>query len=59
VPHELAHIPACRFAYVLSKTLKQRQSRPSRGNAPHTILPELAAIDSTGVILPIATRRSG
>jgi len=51
----LAHILVCFLAYVLWKTLEQWQSRAGLGNAPRTILQELAAISSTDVILPTAT----
>jgi len=48
----LAHILVCFLAYVLWKTLEQWQSRAGLGNAPRTILQELAAISSTDVVLP-------
>jgi len=48
----LAHILVCFLAYVLRKTLEQWQSRAGLGNAPRTILQELAAISSTDVVLP-------
>ena len=51
----LAHILVCFLAYVLWKTLEQWQSRAGLGNAPRTILQELAAIPSTDVVLPTAT----
>ena len=50
-----AHILVCFLAYVLWKTLEQWQSRAGLGNSPRTILHELAAIQSTDVILPTAT----
>ncbi len=50
----LAHILVCFLAYVLWKTLEQWQSRAGLGNAPRTILQELAAIHSTDVVLPTA-----
>jgi hypothetical protein len=50
----LAHILMCFLAYVRSKTLKQWQSCAGLGNAPRTVLQELAAINSTDVILPTA-----
>jgi hypothetical protein len=37
------------------KTLEQWQSRAGLGNSPRTILEELAAIQSTDVVLPTAT----
>jgi transposase len=51
----LAHILVCFLAYVLWKTLEQWQSRAGLGNSPRTILDELAAIQSTDVVLPTAT----
>ncbi len=48
----LAHILVCFLAYVLWKTLEQWQSRAGLGNSPRTVLQELAAIDSTDVVLP-------
>ena len=50
----LAHILVCFLAYVLWKTLEQWQSRAGLGNSPRTILEELAAIQSTDVVLPTA-----
>jgi len=52
----LAHIFVCFLAYVLWKTLEQWQSRAGLGNSPRTILDELAAIQSTDVVLPLATK---
>ena len=51
----LAHILVCFLAYVMWKTLEQWQSRAGLGNSPRTILHELAAIQSTDVVLPTAT----
>ena len=51
----LAHILVCFLAYVLWKTLEQWQSRAGLGNSPRTILQELAAVQSTDIILPTAT----
>jgi len=51
----LAHILVCFLAYVLWKTLEQWQSRAGLGNSPRTILQELAAIQSTDIVLPTAT----
>jgi transposase len=51
----LAHILVCFLAYVLWKALEQWQSRAGLGNAPRTILQELAAIHSTDIVLPTAT----
>jgi hypothetical protein len=39
---------------VLWKTLEQWQSRAGLGNSPRTILDELARIQSTDVVLPLA-----
>jgi transposase len=54
-----AHILVCFLAYVLWKTLEQWQQRAGLGNSPRTILEELARIQSTDVVLPLAdkTRR--
>jgi transposase len=49
-----AHILVCFLAYVLWKTLEQWQSRAELGNSPRTILEELARIQSTDVVLPLA-----
>jgi len=49
-----AHILVCFLAYVLWKTLEQWQSRAGLGNSPRTILDELARIQSTDVVLPLA-----
>jgi transposase len=51
----LAHILVCFLAYAMWKTLEQWQSRAGLGNSPRTILQELAAIQSTDVVLPTAT----
>jgi transposase len=51
----LAHILVCFLAYVLWKTLEQWQQRAGLGNSPRTILDELGTIQSTDVVLPIAT----
>ena len=51
----LAHIFVCFLAYVLWKTLEQWQKRAGLGNSPRTIFGELGAIQSTDVVLPIAT----
>ena len=47
-----AHILVCFLAFVLWKTLEMWQSRADLGNAPRTILEELARIQSNDVILP-------
>ena len=49
----LAHILVCFLAYVLWKTLEQWQQRAGLGNSPRTVLDELAAIQSTDVVLPL------
>jgi len=49
-----AHIVVCFLAHVLWKTLEQWQSRAGPGNSPRTVLDELAKIQSTDVILPMA-----
>jgi transposase len=49
-----AHILVCFLAYVLYKTLAQWQRRAGLGNSPQTILTELARIQSTDVIIPLA-----
>jgi transposase len=49
-----AHILVCFLAYVLWKTLEQWQKRAGLGNSPRTILEELARIQSTDVVLPLA-----
>ena len=49
-----AHILVCFLAYVLWKTLEQWQVRAGLGNSPRTILEEVARIQSTDVVLPLA-----
>jgi transposase len=49
-----AHILVCFLAYVLWKTLEQWQRRAGLGNSPRTILEEIARIQSTDVVLPLA-----
>ena len=49
-----AHILVCFLAHVLWKTLEQWQTRAGLGNSPRTILDDLAAIQSTDVVLPLA-----
>ncbi len=51
----LAHIFVCFLAYVMCKTLKRWHKRAGLGNSPRTILDELSTIQSTDVILPIAS----
>jgi transposase len=50
-----AHILVCFLAFVLWKTLEMWQSRAGLGNAPRTVLEELARIPSHDVVLPTAT----
>jgi transposase len=50
-----AHILVCFLAFVLWKSLEMWQSRSGLGNAPRTILEELARIQSHDVVLPTAT----
>jgi transposase len=47
-----AHILVCFLAFVLWKCLEMWQSRAGLGNAPRTILEELARIQSHDVLLP-------
>jgi transposase len=49
-----AHILVCFLAYVLWKTLEQWQQRAGLGNSPRTILEEVARIQSTDIVLPLA-----
>jgi transposase len=49
-----AHILVCFLAYVLWKMLEQWQRRAGLGNSPRTILDEIARIQSTDVVLPLA-----
>jgi len=49
-----AHILVCFLAYVLWKTLEHWQVQAGLGNSPRTILHELARIQSTDVVLPLA-----
>jgi transposase len=49
-----AHIFVCFLAYAMWKTLEQWQQRAGLGNSPRTILYELARIQSTDVVLPLA-----
>jgi transposase len=48
----LAHILVCFLAYVLWKTLGQWMRRSGLGDAPRTVLEELAKIKSGDVVLP-------
>jgi Transposase DDE domain len=47
-----AHILVCFLAYVLWKTLSQWMQRSGLGDAPRTLLSELAKIQSADVVLP-------
>ena len=51
-----AHILVCFLAYVLWKTLGQWMQRSGLGDAPRTLLDELAKIKSGDVVLPARTR---
>jgi transposase len=53
----LAHILVCFLAYVLWKTLGQWMRRSGLGDAPRTVLEELAKIKSGDVVLPTQTRQ--
>jgi transposase len=53
----LAHILVCFLAYVLWKTLAQWMRRSGLGDAPRTLLDELAKIKSGDVLLPTVTRQ--
>ena len=53
-PRIKAHILVCFLAYVLWKTLEKWQSLAGLGNSPRTVLEELARIQSTDVVLPLA-----
>ena len=50
-----AHILVCFLAFVLWKCLEMWQCRAGLGNAPRTVLEELARIQSHDVVLPTAT----
>lgn len=53
----LAHILVCFLAYVLWKTLAQWMRRSGLGDAPRTVLEELAKIKSGDVVLPTQSQR--
>jgi transposase len=53
----LAHILVCFLAYVLWKTLGQWMRRSGLGDAPRTVLEELAKIKSGDVVLPTGTKQ--
>jgi transposase len=50
-----AHILVCFLAFVLWKSLEMWPQRAGLGNAPRTILKELARIESHGVVVPTTT----
>ena len=52
----LAHILVCFLAYVLWKTLAGWMQRAGLGDAPRTLLEELAKIKSGDVVLPTVSR---
>lgn len=49
-----AHIFVCFLAHALWKTLEQWQARAGLGHSPRTLLDELAAIQSTDIVIPTA-----
>jgi len=53
----LGHILVCFLAYVLWKTLAQWMRRSGLGDAPRTVLEELAKIKSGDVLLPTVTQQ--
>jgi len=53
----LAHILVCFLAYVLWKTLAQWMQRSGLGDAPRTLLEELAKIKSGDVVLPTQSKQ--
>jgi transposase len=53
----LAHILICFLAYVLWKTLAQWMRRAGLGDAPRTVLEELAKIKSGDVVLPTQSQQ--
>jgi transposase len=50
-----AHIFVCFLAYALWKTLEQWQKRAELGSSPRTVLEEIGRIQSTDVVLPLAS----
>lgn len=54
-----AHILVCFLAYVLWKTLAQWMQRSGLGDAPRTLLAELAKIKSGDVVLPTRSANGG
>ncbi len=55
-PRVLAHILVCFLAYVLWKTLAGWMHRAGLGDAPRTLLEELAKIKSGDVVLPTVSK---
>lgn len=53
----LAHILVCFLAYVMWKTLAQWMRRSGLGDAPRTLVEELAKIKSGDVVLPTVTKQ--
>ena len=53
----LAHILVCFLAYALWKTLAQWMRRAGLGDAPRTLLEELAKIKSGDVVLPTQAKQ--
>ncbi|MEI7903475.1 MAG: IS1634 family transposase, partial [bacterium] len=53
----LGHILVCFLAYVLWKTLAQWMRRSGLGDAPRTVLEELAKIKSGDIVLPTRTKQ--
>ena len=49
-----AHILVCFLAYVLWKTLELWQRRAQLGSSPRVVLDDLATIQSTDVVIPVA-----
>lgn len=49
-----AHFLICFLAYVLWKTLQQRQSRAGLGQSPRTGLTESSRIHAADIVLPLA-----
>ena len=52
----LAHILVCFLAYVLWKTLAEWMQRAGLGDAPRTLLEEMAKIKSGDVVLPTVSK---
>ena len=54
-----AHILVCFLAYVMWKTLSQWMRRVGLGDAPRTVLKELAKVKSGDVLLPTRSSQGG